>query len=296
MPDKLLNSQYWSCLVKSRLAPEGRLRWRTALKMAKIWKLNFNPKTFLKCSTACHSPKFITWKFFEETRPVFKSYAFSKPAVAECFFRLNWMGLDDPLSNITVAAARTMKNIGVVGRWQSMRRIRECSHRRTKFFKPFWGTRHCWRSAKLLCVARDRTERWAWNLLWWICPLPLFSAFLIFFLFQFGTKNLEQKKNRKQSFVRLLWPWCALLSIVCTSEMGKLDNHGITVSRPSWQFWRRWCSGRKNPFASCCQNFGGDSVKYVHLSTDQEQDVTGEGSSQCVNTATNDVLRERNHN
>ena len=49
--------------------------------------------------------------------------------------------------------------------------------------------------------------------------------------------------------------------------------------------------GRKNHFAACCQNFGGDSVKYVHLSTEQEQDVTGEGSSQCVNTvATNDVL------
>ena len=48
---------------------------------------------------------------------------------------------------------------------------------------------------------------------------------------------------------------------------------------------------RKNHFAACCQNFGGDSVKYVHLSTEQEQDVTGEGSSQCVNTvATNDVL------
>ena len=50
--------------------------------------------------------------------------------------------------------------------------------------------------------------------------------------------------------------------------------------------------GRKNHFAACCQNFGGDSVKYVQLSTEQEQDVTGEGSSQCVNTvATNGVLR-----
>ena len=49
--------------------------------------------------------------------------------------------------------------------------------------------------------------------------------------------------------------------------------------------------GRKNHFAACYQNFGGDSVKYVQLSTEQEQDVKGEGSSQCVNTvATNGVL------
>ena len=48
---------------------------------------------------------------------------------------------------------------------------------------------------------------------------------------------------------------------------------------------------KKNHFAACCQNFGRDSIKDVHLSTIQKQDVKGEGSSQCVNTvATNDVL------
>ena len=33
----------------------------------------------------------------------------------------------------------------------------------------------------------------------------------------------------KQSFLGLVWPWCAQPSILCASKMGRLDNHGVTA-------------------------------------------------------------------
>ena len=106
-----------------------------------------------------------------------------------------------PLSNIT--AARMVKNIGVMGRWQCQRRTKVCGHRNTQFgySQGCLGDRTLLEKC-LLCVTGN------WNdMLWCIFP--------------------------KQSFLGVVWPWCALPSIFCAPEMASQPCVAVTV-------WRRW--------------------------------------------------------
>ena len=105
-----------------------------------------------------------------------------------------------PLSNIT--AAGMVKNIGVVGRWQSRRRTRVCGHRHIQFcYSGTFGRQNIAWGVFALC---DRERQRAGT----TC-CGVFAP--------------------KQSFLGLVWPWCALSSIFCASKMGELDNHSITA-------------------------------------------------------------------
>ena len=82
-----------------------------------------------------------------------------------------------------------------------------CGHRHTQLgYKQgdVWETRHCLRSLCFVTGNDNELERQA-------------------------VMHLQIAPNLKQRFLGLVWPRCALPSIFCTSEWGRLDNHGITA-------------------------------------------------------------------
>ena len=95
--------------------------------MAKNWKIDFELKTGLECSTL---PKVHCLKFFWRNSVWFQSYACWKPAVAECSFAK--AGLDAP--SVQHHCCQDGEEHWCSGlRWQSRTRTRECGHRHTQF-------------------------------------------------------------------------------------------------------------------------------------------------------------------
>ena len=146
-------------------------------------------------------------KIFRRSPVWFQSYAFSKPAVGDCSFIKP--GLDNP--SVQYYCFQDGENC-VVGSCQTGEGqvcVATCTLNFYIIKPPFkgvWETRHCLKS---VCLVWPATKTSWKDMLWCICPPP--------------------PPPKKKSFLGLVWPWCALPSIFCASEMGRLDTHDITT-------------------------------------------------------------------
>ena len=171
------------------------------------------------------------------------------------FFRKSWPKWSFCPTLLLPGWWRTL--VSVAGRWQSRRRTRVCGNRHTQFgynqgrklalvgiiLIKFSSLSASTKIEKLpagshekkktsdpavsssIFVGAEREENLIIKDVW----ESIHCLRSVCFVWSATTTCWTTRLWCKQSFLVLVWPWCALPSIFCASEMGRLNNHGITA-------------------------------------------------------------------
>ena len=160
---------------------DAELRTAAALKMAKIWKIDFQSKN---CPGVLHRAQSLLPENFLKKFCLarFQSYACSKPAARPgCWVPafVN-VGLDDP--SVQHHCCQDDEEHWCSGQMTKQEEDKSVSTGTPNLdiIKDIWETRHCLRSVCFVCQEQQRAGTTCW------CIFP------------------------EKSFLGLMWPWCAL--------------------------------------------------------------------------------------